>query len=235
MRRPLIGITASRKRGWILSLLNRFAVWRAGGRARVLRPGDSYDAEALEGLVIGGGDDIDVELYSAELELTTRTDPARDAMELELLAIAARRQLPVLGICRGAQMINVARGGTLHTDIYTSFEQIPRMRTILPRKQVKLAPESLAARLLGVEETSINALHHQSIDRLGRDLTIVARDEHGIVQAIEDPGLPMVLGFQWHPELLVGHGRQQRLFRALVAAAKAGPLHQTEAAAAEAL
>ncbi len=219
-QKPLIAITRSASRGRVMTWFNRLAVWRAGGRSIVATPKNGVDPDKIDGLVIGGGDDIDVSLYDAELEVTRRIDPERDELEYQLLKLARERELPVLGICRGAQILNVYRGGTLHTDIHEVFENAPRLRTVLPRKMVKLDSESRLRKLIGQAEAQVNALHHQSVAKTGRRLDIVAKDEHGIVQAIEDPKAPFVLGVQWHPEFLLSEGKQQNLFDALVGAAR---------------
>jgi putative glutamine amidotransferase len=114
----------------------------------------------------------------------------------------------------------VALGGTLHTDIYEVYVQAPKMRTVLPRKTVSVEPLSRLNGILRCNPCLVNALHHQSVDRLGQGLAIAARDESGIVQAIESQTAPFLLGVQWHPELLVWKKPQQRLFAALAEAAR---------------
>jgi putative glutamine amidotransferase len=170
--------------------------------------------------VIGGGDDIGAEIYGGKVIPDVRLDPERDKIELALLKAALPAQLPVLGICRGSQMLNVALGGTLHTDIYEVYVQAPKMRTVLPRKRVSIETGSRLDRILRCNPCQVNALHHQSVDRLGQGLIIAARDENGIVQAVESETAPFLLGVQWHPELLVWKKPQQRLFAALVEAAR---------------
>jgi putative glutamine amidotransferase len=117
-------------------------------------------------------------------------------------------------------MINVALGGSLHTDIHEVYEMAPRMRTVLPKKTVEIVHGSRLDRILRCNPCRVNALHHQSVDRLGRELKIVARDESGIVQAIEGASAPFLVGVQWHPELLVWKAPHQRLFASLAAAAR---------------
>ena len=150
-----------------------------------------------------------------------RIDPERDRMELGLLKAALPTGLPILGICRGSQMINVALGGSLHTDIYEVYVQAPKMRTVMPRKTVTIESGSRLDRILNCNPCLVNALHHQSVDRLGQGLTIAAHDESGIVQAIESESAPFLLGVQWHPELLIWRKPHQRLFGALTEAARA--------------
>lgn len=177
---------------------------------------------ALDGLVVGGGDDIGIELYGGgEQPQQARVDPVRDVLEIELLRAAHNARKPVLGVCRGAQMLNIARGGTLHGDIYAAYPGAPRLKTPLPRKTVRIEPGSRLATHYGTDPSRVNALHTQSVDRLGAGLAAVAWDEAGIVQAIEQPTGPFQLGVQWHPELLVLSRRDHALFRALVHAAKA--------------
>jgi putative glutamine amidotransferase len=220
MTSPLIGVTTSRRGGWRSYLMHRLALARVGARTVRLIPGGTLPEEPLQGLVIGGGDDIGAEIYGGKVLPDVRIDPERDKLELGLLKAALPAQLPILGICRGSQMINVALGGTLHTDIYEVYVQAPKMRTVLPRKTVTVEADSRLNGILRCNPCQVNALHHQSVDRLGRGLRIAARDESGIVQAIENGSGPFLLGVQWHPELLFWKKPQQRLFAALAAAAR---------------
>jgi putative glutamine amidotransferase len=220
MTRPLIGVTTSTRGGWRSYLFHRLALWRAGARSIRLMAGHPPPMERLDALVIGGGDDIGAELYGGQVLPDVRIDPERDKLELKLLEWALPRGLPILGICRGSQMINVALGGTLHTDIHAVYVEAPRMRTVLPRKTIHVVEGSRLDRIMGCNPCRVNALHHQSVDRLGRGLRIVAQDEAGIVQATEGTGSAFLIGVQWHPELLVTRAPQQRIFAAVAEAAR---------------
>lgn len=218
--KPLIGVTTSLGRGRWLWWFMRTALWRIGVEPVRLFVGREFPIERLDGLIVGGGDDISPTIYQGELDLAVRVDPARDELELRILDHAVRLDIPVLGICRGSQMINVFFGGTLHEDIYEVYEEAPRMRTLLPRKNVHVVAGSRLDRILESRECRVNALHHQSVDRLGDGLTVVARDDHGMVQATERGASRYLIGVQWHPEFLVFDRGQQRLFRELVRAAR---------------
>jgi putative glutamine amidotransferase len=200
--------------------MHRWALYRVGARSVRLIAGKPMPAEPLQGLIIGGGDDIGAEIYGGTVLPDVRIDPERDQLELRLLREALPTGLPVLGICRGSQMINVALGGSLHTDIHQVYEMAPRMRTVLPKKTVSIVHGSRLDRILCCNPCRVNALHHQSVDRLGRGLKVVAQDESGVVQAIESESAPYLIGVQWHPELLVWKAPHQRLFSSLVAAAE---------------
>lgn len=233
--RPTIAVTGSRGRGHAMWWMNRLQLALAGARAvRLVPPGDLNPGggplrpeevlpashRAFDGVLIGGGDDIDMTLYGHHLEPAVKIDPVRDEMELALISRAETAALPVLGVCRGAQIINVALGGTLHPELHDVFRGAPRRRTVLPFKHIRIDRDSRLFRLLGVDRLKVNALHHQAIDRLGAGLRAVAWDEYGIVQAIEgtDDG-HFLFGVQWHPEYMIWDRHQRRLYRALVRAA----------------
>ena len=220
MTRPVVGVTTSRRGGWRSFQMHRLALFRAGARAVRLTAGDRVSVEAFDGFVVGGGDDIGAEIYGGSVAPDVRIDPERDRLELDLLAEALPRGIPILGICRGSQMINIALGGTLHTDIYEIYLRAPRLRTVLPKKTVHIVEGSRLDRIIGCNPCLVNALHHQAVNRLGRGLRVVAEDEAGIVQATEGTGPHFLIGVQWHPELLVFSPAQQKLFAALADAAR---------------
>jgi putative glutamine amidotransferase len=152
-------------------------------------------------------------------------DAARDGLEMKLIDGAVRRGMPVLGICRGNQLLNVYFGGSLHQDLEGFYVEDPETRTILPRKRVVVTPASHLAKALACDPCTdgsvrVNALHRQAIHRTGEGVLAAARDRNGIVQAIEHESLPFVVGVQWHPEYLPQVPGQRALFKTLVREAK---------------
>jgi putative glutamine amidotransferase len=222
MRTPRIGVTSSLGGGRYMWWFYWLAMRVFGEHPiRLVAPDGEAALDGLDGLIIGGGDDISVELYDGELTIDVQFDAARDQLELKALAYAAKRDLPVLGVCRGAQMLNVFYGGTLHQDIYKAYAGLPRRWTPLPARHVTIAPHSLLHRVLGVDHLHVNSLHTQSVDKLGAGLKVTARDRHDVVQAVEDASAFFRIGVQWHPEFMITHASQRRLFRAFVHAVDA--------------
>ncbi len=147
-------------------------------------------------------------------------DNERDELEFEMLARALEKGIPVLGICRGAQLLNIHQGGSLHSDISNFYSEVPQLKTVWPKKKVQVDPESKLHDVLQYDSVWVNALHNQAIDELGEGLKIVAREENGIVQAIENESNNFILGVQWHPEYLPQIPLQRRIFKSLVERAK---------------
>ena len=176
--------------------------------------------QPLEGIVIGGGTDLDPALYAGMDDGKARLDPRRDGFEKHMIEAALEKGIPLLGICRGAQLLNVVLGGNLHQDVRPMRRKTSNRRTPLPRKTALVEPESRLFTLLECTRCRVNSLHHQAVDRLGQGLRAVARDLDGLVQAIEIAGETFVIGVQWHPEYLVYQNRQRRIFVSLVAAAR---------------
>ena len=229
--RPRIGVTCSRRTGWRVFPLIAFNLWLAGGRGVRWDTAREAAIGAVDGLIVGGGDDISPDLYHGQLVAAARLDPDRDALERRLMLQALEAGKPVLGICRGAQMLNVALGGGLHQDAYAQYQGSRFRWTVLPRKSVQVQPGTLLAQVSGIAPMRVNALHTQAVDRLGEGLRIAAHDEGGMIQAIERTRPPFALGVQWHPEHLFYARRQRALFAALVAAAAAErPAQQIDAA-----
>ncbi|MFD9592632.1 gamma-glutamyl-gamma-aminobutyrate hydrolase family protein [Kitasatospora sp. NPDC059973] len=226
-RRPLIGITSYqdeaawsvwRQRASLVPQTYVDSVAAAGGTPVLLppQPGDAGPLlDALDGLVLAGGPDIDPARYAAEAD--PRTGPshqARDDWELTLLRGALDRDLPVLGVCRGMQLLNVALGGTLRQHLPERSHQIVPAEFV--RRRVAVEAGSRLAAVLG-PAAEVSCYHHQATDRTGSGLRVTARAEDGTVEALELPGHRFALGVQWHPET---DPDDPRLFRALVEASR---------------
>lgn len=217
--RPLIGVTGPRRGAWGPRICVHLALLMSGGRPAHLRPGDPLHSAALEGVVITGGHDIEPVLYKAAAEVEGKYDPERDAFEMEIIDHAVQDGIPLLGICRGAQLLNVRLGGSLIQNLRKHRQLTSNRRTLLPLKTLCLEQGTRLESLLDAKTLKINSLHNQSIDRLGAGLRVAGRDLDNIVQAVEHPGHRFLFGVQWHPEFLAYLPRQLRLFRRLVCAA----------------
>jgi putative glutamine amidotransferase len=198
------------------------AIEAAGGMPVVLPPlGDAEELlDRLDGVCLSGGPDLDPDAYGAverHVELGP-TEPSLDAFELALARAADARGIPVLGICRGAQALNVARGGTLHQHVPAHRQTEPATATT---HSVVVEAGSRLAQLLGTRPLRVNSFHHQAVDALGHGLRAVAHAADGTIEAIEAPGARFLLGVQWHAEGLVAAPRHRVLFEALVVAAGA--------------
>jgi putative glutamine amidotransferase len=198
----------------------------AGGIAVLLppQPADADTAnrvlDGLDGLIITGGKDVDPATYGQQPHPAT-DEPVRerDAFEFALLDGALRRGVPVLGICRGAQALNVALGGTLHQHLpdvlgHTRHQQ---GNAVFSTSTVRTVPGTRLAGLIG-DSSDAQCYHHQAIAGLGRGLIVSARDADGVIEAVEIPGEHFVLAVQWHPEERLD---DLRLFAAVVEAAAA--------------
>ena len=199
----------------------------AGGISMLLPP-QYVDAEiadrvvdGLDGLIITGGRDVDPGTYGQDPHPATdeaiEDNRLRDAWEFELLKAAIRRGLPILGICRGAQVVNVALGGTLHQHLpdVLGHTRHQKGNAVFSTSSVRTVPGTRLAALIG-ESSDAQCYHHQALDRLGEGLIVSAQDDDGVIEAIEMPGDHFLLAVQWHPEERLD---DLRLFAALVEAA----------------
>lgn len=213
--KPVIGVTLSTRRSRLIWLMHKLAIYMAGGIARKITANTGMD-ETVDGYVIGGGDDIGLEINGNRINPAIKYDAERDALELKTLKYAFAADKPVLGICRGAQMLNLSRGGKLYSDLSDFKPELSRRNIILPRKLVHIVEGSKLHELLQRKELTINALHHQSVKTPGDGLVEVARDTDDVVQAIECQDSGLLLGVQWHPELIPWSSSHRRLFKWLV-------------------
>lgn len=211
------------------------AVTASGAAAVLLPPQPSPETAAevvldgLDGLILTGGLDVQPELYGAERHpLTDPARPDRDAWELALLHGARERGIPVFGICRGLQLINVALGGTLHQHLPEALgtERFRIGGGVFAENTVEVQDDTRLAGMLGGGAFGVHSYHHQGVDRLGDGVIVTARTDDGLVQAFEAPGDEYLVAVQWHPE---ENAADRRLFLGLVAAAAAHAAARREA------
>ena len=228
--RPVIGITSyaqdARWGVWhlpaaLVPLAYVDAVERAGGRAVVIPPSDEGIEEtldAVDAVVFSGGADVDPARYGAEPHPETDTPQARrDAAEMALLHAALERDMPVLAICRGFQLLNVARGGDLVQHLpeeigHDEHKQVPGEFALHP---VEIKQGTRLEAIVGAG-SHVTSHHHQAVGRIGEGLVETAWADDGTLEGLEDPTRRFVVGVQWHPEA----GEDQALFEALVAEAR---------------
>jgi len=182
--------------------------------------GDTINLDSFAGMLISGGDDIHPRLYGDQPAVGGRYDQERDTMEAKCIDFSLSTGLPLLGICRGHQLINTVMGGSLHISVRSMRVKTSNTRSLLPRKKVSVERTSRLGNILGKPRLRINSLHNQAIARVAEDLSAVAFDEDQIIQAVEAADGRAILGVQWHPEYLCFLPAQLKLFRWLTAEAK---------------
>ncbi len=211
-KKTRIGITGNARRwspSWWCSAL---AIRLAGATPERISVRHLSNGKTLDALIIGGGDDISPEYYDEDTDNSVKFDLKRDQLEIEWIRKALNRDIPLMGICRGAQLINVVLGGTLYQDIRPLRRRTYNRPGLLPTKQVRLSPDSQLARIVGKTHLRVNSLHHQAIKTTGTDLQVVGSDLDEITQAIESKK-NKIIGVQWHPEYLIYLPSQFALFR----------------------
>jgi gamma-glutamyl-gamma-aminobutyrate hydrolase PuuD len=228
---PLIGITSCRKlEDYKQSILH------VGGEVRIIDAsmgiGDALTG--IDGLLLTGGDDITPDRYGETPHPTVvEAEPGRDEFELALVRAARDRQLPIFGICRGIQVLNVAFGGTLVQDIPSQIHgalthalKVPPNEPYTLAHEVWLEKGSLLSNLMGErlsdgDACEVNSRHHQAVKTVATGFKVTATAPDGVIEAIEDPATEFCLGVQWHPENFWRTGEFRSLFEGFLAAAKA--------------
>jgi putative glutamine amidotransferase len=227
--RPLIGITSSYS--WdnhSHTIPNSYvdAVERGGGTPVLLPPTFQIDVEqlldAVDGLVLTGGVDVDPQHYGENPRPQLGTiDPKRDDFEIKITKEALRRGKPILAICRGHQVLNVAAGGTLIQDTTSQVPEALKHRqnapTYYPSHTVRVQEGSRLHGIFGKGELGVNTFHHQAVKDLGEGLVATAWAPDGVIEAMELAGDTFVLGVQWHPERMID-GEMLKIFKAFIAA-----------------
>jgi putative glutamine amidotransferase len=213
----------------------RQSILHAGGEVRVVDASIRV-AEALagaDGLLLTGGGDVESSRYGeAPHPATEDVDPARDEFEIGLIAEARRRDLPIFGICRGAQVLNIAAGGTLVQDIPSEISGALNHSLDVPQHQPydlahevwiekdSLLAQLMAERLVGSDTCEVNSRHHQAVKAVAPGFRVAATAPDGVIEAIEDPSLRFCLGVEWHPENFWRTGEFRPLFEGFVEAAE---------------
>jgi len=235
--RPLIGITAARETintsvgplpFYTQPTYYADAVTAAGGIPLILPPSADWHREILDildGLIVSGGEDVEPQRYGQEPHPTVQwVDPVRDEFEFEVVRYAFDRDRPLLGVCRGAQVLNVAAGGTLVQDLASQHQELAshtQDQLHTATHAVELAPATRLRAAIGAASLSVNSGHHQAIHTVSARLKPVAWASDGVIEAAESPDRTWIVGVQWHPEMLYAeHAEHRRLFEALVQVAR---------------
>lgn len=221
--RPIIGVTRPSVGDLLSYLAIALAIRLAGGRPVRLSSTD-WEGVRLDALVLSGGSDVFPGRFQTRAKTGYLYDHPREQMELALLERALAEDLPILGICRGAQLMNVAAGGSLHMDVAKRFHPTPYpqhwLRQLHFRKRISITPGTRLHAVIGCDRLWVNSIHSQAVDRLGERFTVCAREENGVPQAIERSDRAFCIGVQFHPELLLHRRHFRRLFTSLVSSAR---------------
>ena len=234
MRRNIrIGVTGPAKGERLFWWATQLGLWLAGAKAQHITPlrCRTQDIQSCDGFIISGGADINPQLYGeAAVAIAMQYDAPRDAMEQSIIRHALKMNKPLLGICRGMQLLNVTLGGSLYQEASEVLEGFLPNKSLLGkflgRRLVCIEASSQLFALLGANGCyHVNSIHHQAVNRLGTGLSVSAKEENGLVQALEwcdgeqhSAIEHFVIGVQWHPELMLHCCHARRLFAQLVSA-----------------
>lgn len=226
--KPLVVVTGPDKKlrfGWWAT---RFMLWLVGLKGYYLTASNPVIPKGVKGIVIGGGDDIEPGHYGLTGDAGASYDPERDALEMRMARHALKCGIPMMGICRGAQLINVVLGGSLFVDIRKQRKKTPNRNSVFAIKHAFIVSQSYLSEIIEKPVIPINSLHNQAIDRVAENLVVSSRDEDGFVQSVESLSISdnhdtprssaknsigFVFGVQWHPEYMPYSSSQRRLFK----------------------
>ena len=221
--RPVIGITKPDEGDTLSYLAMKFAVWLAGGKPVKITSQAPRDPHSIDGLVFGGGSDVYPERYQGKVRQGHRYDLPRDEMEASWADAALNNGIPVLGVCRGMQMLNVLQGGTLFPDLsnYSDIKYPTSLfKRIFYRKPISIEDGSWLAEAVGKSLVSVNSIHTQAIRELGDGFKVAACELNGLVQSIEHETAVFMVGVQFHPELMIHRSFARNIFKRFVDCAK---------------
>ncbi len=224
-KRPVIGVTGPIKGDKLFWFFTKFALKMQGAKAVRLSANTPLDLTDYHGFIISGGTDINPELYGeAAVMPAIAYDMARDTLETKIISHSLEHNLPLFGICRGMQMINVAMDGTLYQEASEILEGFLPNKSLfskfIGRRQITIETTSRLYHIMGdYPKYYVNSIHHQAVNKLGNNLRVSACEKNGLIQAIEHESgkdHSFILGVQWHPELMLHRDSSRRLFKAIV-------------------
>ena len=224
-KKPLIGVTTSANKGYSMWWFIRLGVQMMGGKAiRISAIQNSNNFKCCDAYIISGGVDIDPQNYKQDNIASQDIEPDRDVLEQKVIKHALKNDKALMGICRGAQMINIVKGGNLYQkagDFYEGF--MPSENVIskaVLRRKIKITEDGILMKIFKHRPTLwVNSIHRQAINELGEGLKIVGLDKYGIVQAIECNDVKknnFILGMQWHPEFMLYSRAHRKIFKSFL-------------------
>lgn len=217
VRKPLIGIALPDDGNFFAEIFIKLNLRLQGANSVTFRPSKEIkNLHNIDGLILSGGNDINPQLYGANKDAhNTELDKERDAFELDLLDFAYEKQLPILGICRGAQLINIYFEGNLHAKILDLDEYLIHKNSIFPIKKAQIKDDTTLLETVEENPIVINSIHNQAINKVGEELKVSAKHE-SIIESVEKKDYPFLLAVQWHPEYLIYLKEHRNIFKKLV-------------------
>jgi putative glutamine amidotransferase len=201
-------------------------LWLSGAKSCYITPNNYQLLAEIDGVIIGGGDDISPQHYGEvgtkgkAGDYGTTYDLGRDKLEIAMIQAALKADIPMLGICRGAQLINVVLGGNLYQDIRPMRKMTPNQNSVFKIKDALIEDHSILKSIINAAVIPINSLHSQAVNRIAESLSASAYDKDGFLQAFEDKNKIFLMGVQWHPEYLPYQSQQRKLFASMIATVK---------------
>lgn len=222
-KKPLVGVCLPDEGNFFAYLFIKLNLTLQGACSVRLRPSkENVEFNKVDGLILSGGDDIDPTIYGEDEDAhNTSLDKARDSFELEMIDRAYKKRVPILGICRGAQLINIYFEGTLYPTIFELDKYMEHENSIFPIKNAIIKKISKLFSIIKKKEVAINSIHNQAIKKVGDDLKVTACHDK-IIEAIEKEDYPFLLGVQWHPEYLIYLKEHRLIFEKFVLYCKKG-------------